>query len=119
MAVISFPDRRSPQAAAAGATWLDIARGRLRVAVGGFLNRVRVPGAVQPVDVTDNVTGQCLSVAVSALYTRITVNGRDYYFDRITGRFDGTGSSPSGFRWSPALGIGQQEARHAFDVLFG
>ena len=39
----------------------------------------------------DIVTGGVIEVKVGSLFTRLSVNGRDYYFDRITGRFAGTG----------------------------
>jgi hypothetical protein len=58
-----------------------------------ILNRAGLPGAVQDVEINDELTGQQVSVRVRALFTRISVNGRDYYFRRLSGRYDGTGSS--------------------------
>jgi len=46
-------------------------------------------------EATDKITGQKVAVSIGDLFVRLSVDGRDYYFDRITGRFDGTGSSPS------------------------
>jgi hypothetical protein len=42
----------------------------------------------------DKLAGQRISTSVGELFVCVSVNGRDYYFDRITGRFDGTGWSP-------------------------
>jgi hypothetical protein len=39
----------------------------------------------------DGVTGQKVAVSVGDLFVRLSIDGRDYYFDRLTGRFDGTG----------------------------
>lgn len=64
---------------------------RLLILVGGCLDRCRLPGAIRPVRVEDPLTGQNLAVHVGTLFVRISVDGRDYYFDRLTGRFDGTG----------------------------
>lgn len=55
------------------------------------LYRLGFPGLVWPTVVHDPTTGQTLALAVGPHYVRITVDGRDYYFDRLTGRYDGTG----------------------------
>ena len=69
-------------------------RGRMREIAGRALGRLGVPGAIADAEIRDDLTGQQINIAVQAHYVRLTVNGRDYYFDRITGRFDGTGASP-------------------------
>ena len=92
--VVRFPSERVPRAAAVGATRLQIWRGRARKCVGRILNRAGAPGAIRDVSLKDCLTGQEVSVTVGASYVRFTVNDRDYYFDRITGRFDGSGASP-------------------------
>src|SRR5262245_5409935 len=105
--VIRFPTERITRPASGGWSWVYVLRSRARRALGAVLNRVGTPGAIQNTSVHDEVTGQQLSVAVSNLYVRVSVDGRDYYFDRITGRFDGTGSSPSRLcdsRQDPAQG---------------
>ena len=48
---------------------------------------------MQPVAINDPATGQQIAVTVGDLLVRLTVNGRDFYFDRLTGRFDGTGTA--------------------------
>lgn len=90
--IVRFPTERTSHPARAGATALDIAKGRLREWIGAVANRVGVPGAIQPTEIKDQATGQHIAVTVSALFVRLRVNGRDFYFDRVTGRFDGTGS---------------------------
>ena len=74
-------------------------RSRLRQVLGEILNRSRLPGAIAPIQLADLVTGSRIEVSVSAVFTRLSIDGRDYYFDRITGAFDGTGQNvtlPSG-----------------------
>jgi hypothetical protein len=92
--VIQFPAERILRAAAGGASQWQIWRGRAREIAGRTLCRLGLPGAIANAEIRDDLTGQEINVTVQAHYVRLTVNGRDYYFDRITGRFDGTGASP-------------------------
>jgi hypothetical protein len=91
--VLRFPAERVSHPARNGATVADIAKGRFRRWVGHLLNRAGVPGALAPIEIHDHATGQHVAVAVGARIVRLTVNGRDFYFDRLTGRYDGTGSA--------------------------
>jgi hypothetical protein len=91
--VVDFPSDRVLRPARDGATVIDIARSRVRAGVGRLLNKLRVPAAIQPIEITDEVTKQHVAVTVDDLFVRISIDGRDYYFDRVTGRFDGTGSA--------------------------
>ena len=66
-----------------------------------LLNSLGVPGAVKDITINDELTGQVIEVRVGVLFVCLSVNGRDYYFHRLTGKFDGTGygcfsTSPSG-----------------------
>lgn len=74
-----------------GATKFDVLRGRAAELSGRILNRLRVPGAVRDAKIKDALTGQEISIHVGELFTRINVDGRDYYFNRVSGKFDGTG----------------------------
>lgn len=73
-----------------GRTVFSRMRERLRALLGFFL--MALPGWIREVEIDDEVSGQHLTVSVSPWFTRLTINGRDFYFDRLTGRFDGTGS---------------------------
>jgi hypothetical protein len=66
-------------------------REHTREVLGRLLAHAKVPGAISEVSIDDPVTRQHIGVHVSALYTRLTVDGRDYYFDRLTGKYDGAG----------------------------
>lgn len=70
---------------------LAILRGRAWLACARLLNALGVPGALRSAEIEDTATGQRLAITVGPLFTRVSVNGRDFYFDRITGRYDGTG----------------------------
>ncbi len=75
----------------AGASWITIATGRIRKSIGRFLNGLKIPGQIRDILIQDDLTGQEIDIAVGIFFTRISVNGRDYYFRRLTGKFDGTG----------------------------
>jgi hypothetical protein len=79
--------------AAAGSTRLDRFRSRIRQFCGYAANWLKLPGAIRDIEIIDPVTGQELLVRVGSWFVRLSVHGRDYYFDRFTGRFGGTGSS--------------------------
>jgi hypothetical protein len=68
---------------------------RVKELVGTILNRLRIAAPVRNARIEDVLTGQKVEIRAGVLFTRISVDGRDYYFDRLTGRFDGTGSGCS------------------------
>lgn len=80
-------------AARSAASRLDIFKSRGREWLGKWLAYMRAPGFVRATEVTDPVSGQTISIAVGPLFTRLTVNGRDFYFSRFSGKFDGTGGA--------------------------
>ncbi|MGE3108646.1 MAG: hypothetical protein AB7O77_09900 [Phycisphaerales bacterium] len=86
-----FPEQ--PKPALANASLLQKWKLRFRERFGKTLTGIGVPGAVAPFDHTDPATKQTIRVSVGPLFTRLSVNERDYYFDRLTGKFDGTGSA--------------------------
>lgn len=94
LTVVRFPSERVPRAAVTGATRFQIWRSRVLEWIGRVLNSAGAPGAIRNMSLKDTLTGQEVSVAVSAFYVRLTVNDRDYFFNRLTGRFDGSGSTP-------------------------
>ena len=88
---------------AAGASWLDIQRSRVQMAFHKMLNKLGVPGVdfsdfsskhgvavIRPFDYEDPENGESISLTVSPLYSKLTINGVEYYFIRETGEFDGT-----------------------------
>jgi hypothetical protein len=63
--------------------------------VGTMLRKLRAPGFIKDVEIQDETSGHSISVKSTALFTIVTVNGRDFFFHRLSGRFDGTGSGCS------------------------
>jgi hypothetical protein len=92
--VVRFPVERMQRSARTTATACEVAASRLRQWLGRTLSRYGVPGAIQPMEFEDSLAGQHISVSVGEFFVCLSVNGRDYYFDRITGCFDGTGWRP-------------------------
>jgi hypothetical protein len=91
--VVRFPLERIARAAVGNASKMQIWKGRMREWLGWMLNRANAPGAIRAASFKDSMTGQEVEISVGELFVRLTVNGRDYYFDRLTGKLDGTGSA--------------------------
>lgn len=92
-ATLQFP--RPAEPAKLGASWWLRKTGRFRGLLSRVANRLKLPGAVADVRIDDSLTGQVIEIRIGVLFTRISVNERDYYFRRFTGVFDGTGSGCS------------------------
>ncbi len=82
-----------PPPATRTVTWHERLRTRAIEAGHRLLNRLGVPGAIAPMTFRDELTGCTLEVRLGTYYTVLTVDGRDYYFHRVSGRFDGTGQA--------------------------
>lgn len=74
------------------ATMWQIWRTELRILVHRLVNRIGMPGCIAEFDHEDALTGQHIQVRNGIFFTVLSVNGRDYYFRRFSGSFDGTGS---------------------------
>ncbi len=61
----------------------------------------KVVATIQPFEYVDEITGDKITVSVSPLYSKITVNDREYFFVRETGEFDGAATIES--RYGPTL----------------
>ncbi|HUU93732.1 MAG TPA: hypothetical protein VM238_21275 [Phycisphaerae bacterium] len=80
-----------PSPASNGATWWQIWRGRAARCIGLILNGLGCAGKVRPISIDDPLTGTHLELRVGSTFTVIAVNGRDYYFRRLDGVYDGAG----------------------------
>lgn len=67
--------------------WIEELKGWL----GTILKKLQICGFIQEVSFFDEVTRQQISVKINRRFTVVSVGGRDYYFKRLTGKFDGTG----------------------------
>ena len=64
----------------------------IRWGLGNALNKIGWPGHIQPHSFYDPLMDWMIEITVSRAYTVISIDGRDYYFKRLTGAMDGTGS---------------------------
>ncbi len=91
--IIPFPAERVARPQAVPAMYPEVQRWRLSQWLGRRWFRAHRAGAIQEIDLDDSLTGQRLSVWVGEHYVRLCVDGQDYYFDRVTGQFDGIGAT--------------------------
>lgn len=75
------------------ASWVGKLTWKIRVCFYSFLDFIHFPGIIKCFEHKDLVTGQQLKIHVGFFFVKITIDGRDYYFRRLSGKFDGTGSS--------------------------
>ncbi len=76
-----------------GASWLDVISSELKQELGKLLNVLGLPGLIKPLEIHDTLTNTYVQVRVSGFFTVISVDGRDFYFKRLTGEYDGSGMS--------------------------
>lgn len=89
--ILQFPQQLPSLPTSHGASKLDIIRGRFSEIAGRILNILHIPGAISDAIIKDDLTGQNIQIMVGVLFTRLTVNGCDYYFSRLAGKYDGAG----------------------------
>lgn len=87
-------DTARPAGERAPSRWL-LLKDSLRLWLGRTLNKCGVPGLVRETIIPDEITGQIIQISYNSLYTVISIDGRDYYFNRFDGRFGGTGMGTS------------------------
>lgn len=85
------PSRPSEQGAPVP-SFVRRARQWLHEASLNLLHLVGAPGVIRAMRCEDPVTGQSIQVRVDKRFTVLSVNGRDYYFRRITGKLYGAGT---------------------------
>ncbi|OJW21238.1 MAG: hypothetical protein BGO49_24825 [Planctomycetales bacterium 71-10] len=73
-----------------GASWLSIRLLLLRARFGRTLNRLRIPCFIRTCEVK-TLNGGKLTVRANDLFLVISVEGCEYYFDRLTGKPAGMG----------------------------
>ena len=70
--------------------------------MGRLANLAGFPCVVREGEYGSPSAGMVVSVKSSPLYTTVTVNGVDVYFNRLSGRLDSVGFSPSvPYGWEP------------------
>lgn len=89
--VVELPRRRTEHSTVGDVTFYDIGLDRIRLALGRLAHWVGIPGFIRDTVINDPVTGQQIEIRVYALDTRLTIDGRDYYFGRFGGKLEGAG----------------------------
>lgn len=90
-----YPLFQGGEAVKEGATWQVIVWEHIKQRVGYLLNSLGVPGFVKPTKVYDRLTNSHLEVRLGGFFTVVSVDGKDYYFRRLTGEYDGSGMAVS------------------------
>ena len=85
----------------------------------GLLGTLRFPGLIKPLVYKDAVTGDFLQIETRKRFTVLSVNGRDYYFRRWTGKFDGTGFGCASTQASADYMVGHTHESVRLHVLSG
>ncbi len=62
-------------------------------ALGWVLEKLRVPALLRSFEFVDPETNETVYVYTDRLYSVLCIGSRRYYFNRITGAFDGTSAS--------------------------
>lgn len=92
MLLLRFPIHQGARPPENGATRGQIWKWRTINFVATLLNKMGLPGFVTPISFDDELTGQTINIRISDYFTIISIDGRDLYFHRLNGKFDGTGS---------------------------
>ena len=68
----------------------------IKSAIGNLLNRIKFPAFIQKTEIEDPVLNMNIKIKPCSRSTIISIDNRDFYFDRLTGKFTGTGCSMCG-----------------------
>ena len=71
--------------------WMKL-RDTVRNVAGWSLEKFRTPARLKPFEFVDPATNETIYVYTDRLYSVLCVGQRRFYFDRITGAYDGTSS---------------------------
>lgn len=63
----------------------------LKEIFGHLFNFFDIPGFVRKMKIYDDLTDTYIEVRLNVFFAVISVNGKDYYFKRLIGKYDGSG----------------------------
>jgi hypothetical protein len=69
--------------------WTRI-RSKTRHLAGVLLEKFHVPARIKEFEYVDPITNEIIYLSTGARYSVLHVGGTQYFFERLTGRFDGT-----------------------------
>jgi hypothetical protein len=58
-----------------------------------MLEHLHAPARLREFEYVDSVSNETVYLSTGARYSVLHVGSKQFYFDRLTGRFDGTGTS--------------------------
>lgn len=91
-----YPYFQGGKPAKMGASRWTITKESIKQRMGFLLNFLRIPGLVRPIKVYDRLTNTHIEVRLGGFFTVVSVDGKDYYFQRLTGKYDGSGMAVCG-----------------------
>jgi hypothetical protein len=74
-------------------SYASVVRSRIHSALGALLERVHAPARIREFEYVDQSTNQTIYLSTGARYSVLHVGDKRFFFDRLTGRFDGTCTS--------------------------
>lgn len=63
--------------------------------IGQLIEKMKIPGFVRPFRHYDSETGMVVEIKTSPRYTTLIVGGKEFFFIRETGKYDGFGAMAS------------------------
>ena len=60
-------------------------------AIGAGLEKLHAPGMIREFEAVDPTTDETIYLSTGARYSVLHIGAKSFFFDRVTGRFDGTG----------------------------
>jgi len=69
--------------------WIRI-RSKVRYVAGLLLEKSHSPARIKEFEYIDPITNEIVYLSTGARYSVLHVGGKQFYFERVTGRFDGT-----------------------------
>jgi len=73
------------------ATFKDTLHYFMLAMLGRIMMIFKIPGFIKPMETYDRLTNSYIKVQTTKYYTIISINGKDFYFKRLTGKYDGSG----------------------------
>ena len=89
--ILQLPIRDKGHPPTGHASRYDVLIGRFKECFYRLLDYLHFPAVVRNWNFEDELTGQTVELRIGLFFTRLRINGRDYYFRRLSGKFDGTG----------------------------
>jgi hypothetical protein len=66
---------------------------KVKLIISSLLNKIGYPPIISNLELNDEIIGSKIKIEASNHWTKISIDNRDFYFSRITGKFAGTGCS--------------------------